>query len=191
MSYYLEKPKRKNDEFQGPIASLLMLLGAKPTPFEFASEVSLEECAARIKATALKRGFVDYLLNRPSIEIEVSQVDDTTYQFRITRKQGRKLPIVVTGHLERQSESSTLITGEARTRNIFWQMVVPYAIFVVFYLLLGLTLKIPYLITGLMTLVLALSLVFSAFDRCGFIRFVQEVVSHPEDILHVSDAGLR
>jgi len=186
MSYYPEKPKRKNDEFAGPLDSLLMFLGAKPTPFEFTSEVSLEECAARLKTTELKRGFVDYLLNRPSIEVEVSQIDDATYQFSITRKQGKKLPIVLTGHLERQADISTLIMGEAQTRHIFWQMVVPFAVFVVFFLIIGLIREVPYpvnlLLIVFMPFVLVLSLVSSAFDRRGFIRFLQEAMSPSEVI---------
>jgi len=194
MSYYLEKPKRKNDEFEGPLDSLLMFLGAKATPFEFTSAVSLENCAALLRAKELRRGFTDYLLNRPSINVELFRSDDVSYQFRITKKQGKHLPIVLTGHLERQSATSTLITGEARTRNIFWQMVIPFAVFTVIFLIFGLIREIPYPINlsliVFMPFVLVLSLVSSAFDRRGFIRFVQGVVSHPADNLHISDAGL-
>src|SRR5689334_20692875 len=144
MSYYLDKPKRKNDEFQGPLDSLLMFLGAKPTPFEFTSGMSLELCVALLKAKQQKRDLADFLLARPSIEVNIDQLDDTTCEFRVLRRRGKRLPILVIGKMERESDKSTLISGATQPKHLFWSMVIPFMVFVIFFLIFGLINTIPY-----------------------------------------------
>jgi hypothetical protein len=184
MSYYVEKPKRKSDEFEGPLDSLLIFLGAKPTPFETTASVSLDVCLERLGAMEEKPGWIGYLLNRRTITVDIHRIDNATSQFRVMKKQGRHLPIVITGTMERLSDSSTLITGSAQSQYLMLQLILPFAAFVVFFLLFGLIRAIPFPINvffgAWMTFVLGIAVVSSAFDRRGFIGYVEDTLNAPE-----------
>jgi hypothetical protein len=186
MSFYLEKPKRKSEEFAGPLDSILIFLGAKPTPFESTASVPLEICVDRLRAMEQRPGWLGYILNRRTIKVDIYRIDNTTCQFRVLKKQGKHLPVLITGNIERLGDSSTLITGSAQSQYLLWQIVLPFAAFLLFFLLFGLIREIPFPISvffgGWLTFIWGVTVVSSAFDRRAFMDFVEDGLTHPETL---------
>lgn len=184
MSYYVEKPKRNQNEFQSPLDSLLVFLGARPTRIESTASVSLDTCIERLNAMKEEPGWVRYILNRPTITVDLHRIDDLNCQFEAVKKQGRYLPVVVTGHLERLSDSSTLITGEARSKYLLWQLTIPLTAFLFFFLLLGLIREIPFplnLFFGVWMVVIGGITIFTAgYDRSHFVDYVEQTIHNRE-----------
>ena len=184
MSSYLEKPNRNENEFQSPLDSLLTFLGARPMRFESTASVSLDACIERLNAMEEKPGWTGYLLNQRTITVEIHRIDDANCQFEAVKKKGRYLPVRVRGHMEHLSNSSTLITGEAQSKYLLWQIVIPLTAFLFFFLLLGLIREIPFPLNvffGVWAVFIGgITIIASAYDRASFVDYVVDTLNNQE-----------
>ena len=170
MSYYVETP----------LNSLLVFLGAKSLRFEFTTGTSLNLCIALLNDKERKRGVAGFLLNRSSINVDVNQIDETTYYFRILKMQRSAGHIVVTGYMEQESDTATLIRGSIQTLDLLWRAVVA-VLLVALFVALGFMTQSPFpenmSLAGFIAFILIINLYFSASERRGLLFLIQKAVS--------------
>ena len=186
MSNHMQKPKRKSDQSESPLNSILVYLGLRPTPIDFTVSASLETCMARLKEKTQTQEYFGYLLNRASIEVDFYQIDNERCRFRVTKKHYKASSIEMTGSLEQVSDINTRITGSTETVGFLTPITLPIMIIIlVVFIIFGFLMvnSFPYIIFFELIVMAGLAGITIGVvdDRNRFINFVQQTVTYSEN----------
>jgi hypothetical protein len=184
--------KNSNPELKGfdrVLDAFLIFVGIRPTHFEFIADMPLEQCVALLKNQEHKREFLHSFGQSHATGVDLDQIDESTYKFRLIRKQPEGLPIILTGDVKRLSDASTLIRGVAQSQQLLLQLAIISVMCSALFLGTVFIFETHYpsnifwggLELAFFVLIIALTIVMTALDRRWFINYLREAIRQPRD----------
>ncbi len=185
MPDYLEKPKRNSTVRITPLGDLPRFSGVKPTLFDFTIDFPISFCATRLKDMERQRGIFGHFAGSPKIEVGLQQQDAETYWVHVQAQRGVYLPISFLGYIVQQTDVTSLITGTVTTEYTQWQSRIQFSIFAAISMIVSAIIKILFplspdifvIAVALWICTIPVYFVLAAFDRRGFIRFLEDSIS--------------